>query len=109
MDNPNNPPCLWCAHPFGPRRGGSPQRFCCAAHRIAFWSALRRWAERAVARGALTVDHIRSGDPAACTLLPGAISPEPISAPEKRAPVSPAASPEETQNLLDDFLIATLE
>jgi hypothetical protein len=43
--------CAWCDRPFPARRGGSPQRFCCAAHRIAFWSALRSWAERAVAAG----------------------------------------------------------
>ena len=43
--------CLWCGHPFQARRGGSPKRFCSPAHRIAFWSALRRWAERAVAAG----------------------------------------------------------
>src|SRR6516165_4223615 len=42
------PGCLWCKRPFRARRGGSPKRFCCAAHRIAFWSAARRWAERAV-------------------------------------------------------------
>jgi hypothetical protein len=67
--------CLWCGRPFPARRGGSPQRFCCSAHRMAFWSALRRWAERAVAAGVLSLDRIRKGDPEACTLLAGAISP----------------------------------
>jgi len=52
--------CLWCGHPFQARRGGSPKRFCSAAHRIAFWSALRRWAELAVASGALTARGDRS-------------------------------------------------
>jgi hypothetical protein len=37
-----------------------------------FWSALRRWGERAVAAGFLTIDAIKdvikNGDPAACTL-----------------------------------------
>jgi hypothetical protein len=42
-----------------------------------FWSALRRWGERAVAVGILTIADIRNGDPAACTVLPGAISPAP--------------------------------
>ena len=42
-----------------------------------FWSALRRWGERAVAAGILTIADIRRGDPAACTLLPGATSPAP--------------------------------
>jgi hypothetical protein len=76
---------------------------------MAFWSALRRWAERAVAAGTLTVDHIRSSDPAACTLLPGAISPAPISEPQKAAAVEPAERPDEAGELLDDFLIALLE
>jgi hypothetical protein len=44
--------CLWCERPFRAHRGGSPKRFCCGAHRMAFWSSLLRWAERAVAAGA---------------------------------------------------------
>ena len=84
--------CLWCGHPFQARRGGSPKRFCSAAHRVSFWSALRRWAARAVAAGALTVDQIRSGDPAACTLVASGSSPALVSEPRKRAPVAPAAA-----------------
>ena len=62
--------CLWCNRNFPPRAraGGSPQRFCCAAHRTAFWSALRRWGERAVAAGVLSIDQIRKGSVSACTL-----------------------------------------
>ena len=52
MTHPSDSACLWCGHPFRARRTGSPKRFCSAAHRIEFWSALRRWAERAVAAGA---------------------------------------------------------
>jgi hypothetical protein len=103
------PVCVWCGRPLSARRGGSPKRFCSAAHRIAFWSALRRWAERAVAAGALTIANIRSGDPTACTLLPGAISPAPIPEAQKLASVAPAESADETAELLDDFLIALLE
>jgi hypothetical protein len=87
---PSDQACLWCGRPFQARRGGSPKRFCSAAHRIAFWSALRGWAERAVAAGFLTIDHIRSGDPAACTLLSGASSPAPVHEPQKSALVVPA-------------------
>ena len=76
---------------------------------MAFWSALRRWGERAVATGVLTIADIRNGDVAACTLLPGAISPAPISPAEKPAPGVPAESPDEAAELLDDFLIALLE
>src|SRR5215472_8915515 len=44
--------CLWCGCSCTSRRsGGSPQRFCPGAHRAEFWSALRRWGERAVAAG----------------------------------------------------------
>jgi hypothetical protein len=60
------PGCLWCKRPFRARRGGSPKRFCCAAHRIAFWSAARRWAERAVVSGLLSVDDIRNDPTEAC-------------------------------------------
>ena len=67
--------CLWCKRPFRARRGGSPKRFCCAAHRIAFWSAARRWAERAVVSGLLSVDDIRNHATEACTLLLGAEPP----------------------------------
>jgi hypothetical protein len=63
--------CLWCQKQFEPRRGGSPQRFCRSSCRMAFWSALRRWGERAVAAGVLSLDQIRNGAAEACTLLPG--------------------------------------
>lgn len=46
-----------------------------AKHRSLFWSALRRWGERAAAAGFLTVADIRNGDPVACTLPAAAISP----------------------------------
>ncbi len=67
----------WCERPFRARRGGSPQRFCGSKCRATFWSALRRWGERAVAAGILTIAEIRNGDPTACTVLQGAISPAP--------------------------------
>jgi hypothetical protein len=44
-----------------------------------FWSALRRWGERAVGTGILTIADIRNGDPVACTLLRGTISHTPES------------------------------
>ena len=64
-----NATCLWCDRAFLPRRGGSRQQFCSARHRAEFHSAARRFAERAVAAGILTVADIRNGAPAACTLL----------------------------------------
>jgi hypothetical protein len=58
---------------------GAPRRVPAALllHRSLFWSALRRWGERAVAAGILTVTDIRNGDAAACTLLGAPISPPP--------------------------------
>jgi hypothetical protein len=57
-----------------------------------FWSALRRWGERALAAGFLTIDAIKNRDSAACTLLPAAFSISPIpEVPEQRAmPQAPA-------------------
>jgi hypothetical protein len=48
--------------------GCSPQRFCRARCRTAFWSALRRWGKQAIATGVLTVIDLRNGATAACTL-----------------------------------------
>jgi len=85
--------CQWCEGPFRARRGGSPQRFCSSKCRSAFWTALRRWGERAVAAGLLRLDQIREGAPEACMLLPGGEAP----APALRHPVrqsAPAVPPE---------------
>jgi hypothetical protein len=80
---------------------------------MAFWSALRRWGERAVSAGALAIADIRNGigngDGTACTLLAGAVSPAPVPEPRKPAPVAPAERPDEVVELLDDFLIALLD
>src|SRR5438132_8224990 len=51
--------CLWCTRPFTPRRGGKVQRFCCPDHRVAFHCAARRWTERAVMVGLLSVAELR--------------------------------------------------
>jgi hypothetical protein len=100
--------CLWCERPFPARRGGSPQRFCTARCRTAFWTAMRRWGERAVSAGVLTVDHIRSSDPAACTLLPGAVSPSAIPRSQDAAPVASADSADEAAAELFHDLLVTL-
>jgi hypothetical protein len=63
-----------------------------------FWSALRRWGERAVAAGILTIPDIKNGHPA---IAATGTSEKPLPAPAHAAP--PAAE------LLDDFLIALLE
>ena len=101
--------CLWCGRSFTARRGGSPQRFCRARCRTAFWSALRRWAERAVASGALTIDHIRNADPAACMLVPDDISSAPAPLGQKTAPQAASEERGLTAGLLDNLLIALFE
>jgi hypothetical protein len=66
--------CSWCDRPFRVRRtGGTPKKFCSPAHRNAFHTAARKWAEKAVADGRITLDDLKHA-PAACTLLPAAIS-----------------------------------
>jgi hypothetical protein len=59
--------------------------------------------------GVLTVADIRHGDPAACTLLPGAVSPVPVDPARKPVPVAPAESPDEGAELLCDLVIALLD
>jgi hypothetical protein len=80
--------CLWCAAPVTLRRGGSPRKFCNARCRHEFHNCARRWAEAAVAAGALSVDVLKNGDPAAYTLLPRATS---VVTPQHLGPVSPRA------------------
>src|ERR1700686_3210694 len=53
--------CLWCGRAFRRRTtGGSAQRFCCLAHRKAFWTAARRWTMRAIETGLLSVDCLKA-------------------------------------------------
>jgi hypothetical protein len=55
------PHCLWCGREFTRRAtGGSAQRFCCLAHRKAFWTAARRWTMRAIEAGLLSVDCLKT-------------------------------------------------
>ena len=89
--------CRWCGRACRLRRGGSPRVFCGPACRTAYHTAARRWAERAVASGVLTITDIRKGRLAACTLLTGAVSPAPIDAPRNPAPV---ASPERPAHIV---------
>jgi hypothetical protein len=100
--------CRWCGRAFMPRRGGSAGKFCCARHRTLFWTACRKWAERAVSLRLLSVADLNA-DPAACTLLTGVISPAPILEVAEPGPLVQVTSPEEAADLLDNFLIALLD
>ncbi len=70
--------CLWCGRVFAPRRGGSPQRFCSPEHRTRFWGAARQWAEHAVTAGMLTINDLKNGPGAACTLVARVEQPSPL-------------------------------
>jgi hypothetical protein len=78
--------CLWCTAPYSLRRGGSPRKFCSTRCRHKFHSCARRWAEAAIDLGILTIDDIRSGDPAACTLRLEAASRAPVAEPPWQDP-----------------------
>jgi hypothetical protein len=97
--------CLWCGKRFTPRRdGGKRQVFCRTACRRAFDAAGRRWVAEALAGGTLTLDSLRNGAAATRALLPGVISPVPVSEPQKPAPVAPAERPGEAAELLHALL-----
>ena len=94
--------CLWCDRAFTPRAtGGSPTKFCSAAHRKAYHSAVRHRVEAEIVGGRLTVAQIRNG--AACTLATAAASPAQGSAIEDPTPVAQAERPE-AEELLSDLL-----
>jgi hypothetical protein len=78
---------------------------------MAFWSALRRWGERALASGRLSLDQIKNGVHASGTPVRGAISPAPIPEPRKpaSASVAPAERPGEAARLLDELFAVTSE
>jgi hypothetical protein len=89
--------CLLCDRPFQPRRtGGTPKKFCCPAHRNAFHTAARKWAEKAVADGRITLDDLKR-DPAACTLLLTASSLSPVPLAFREGAVPQALADEATQ------------
>ena|SRR6516165_10699462 len=98
--------CPWCKAPFRPRRGGSPQRFCGSKCRTEFWIALRRWGERAISVGILTIADIKNDDPAACTLLCDPVLPSSQAEPteQRSVPVTPSeryyTSQEELEQLM---------
>ena len=53
--------CVWCGQPFKPRRtGGSPQRFCLPAHRRAFDMAARRYVDRLIAAGRVSIADLHA-------------------------------------------------
>jgi hypothetical protein len=82
---------MWCGCSFSPRRGGSEQRFCGSGHRHEFHSAARRYVDRAVATGILTVAEIQNGPAEPCALLSGSNSASPAPGQAKDAMAPPGA------------------
>ena len=99
--------CLWCGRNFTPRTtGGHAQRFCRLPCRRAYDAAGRRFVAEAIACGLLSLDQIRNGAAATRALLPGAISPAPITPPHpvhSAAPVAPPERCDDAADLLDEF------
>ena len=99
--------CGWCEKGFTPRRdGGKRQVFCRPACRRAFDAAGRRFVAEAITCGLLSLDQIRNGAAATRALLPGAISPAPITPPHpvhSAAPVAPPERCDDAADRLDEF------
>lgn len=76
LARPSKSECLWCGRTFAPGRSGSPKRFCGAGHRGAFHTAARRFAERAIAAGTVSISALKGGDLQACTPVEDAASAE---------------------------------
>ena len=55
------PTCPWCGRRFEPKTvGAHRKRFCSATCKDRYHAALRKWAERAVANGQLSVADLKS-------------------------------------------------
>jgi hypothetical protein len=99
--------CAWCERAFTPRAsGGHAQRFCRSACRRAFDAAGRRWVADAISGGMLTVELLRGTASGTRALLPGVISPVPVS--ERRKPASAPEAPAERLDEDADLLLYAL-
>ncbi len=59
--------CLWCAGPFPAKRVGAHQKkFCSVPCKNRYHSAARRWVQRAITGGQLSVHDLKALD-ASCT------------------------------------------
>ena len=65
--------CFWCGTKFSAKTvGANPKRFCSALCKNRFHTAARRWVERALADGRLSLNEL--GAPSAsCTTVGGAL------------------------------------
>jgi hypothetical protein len=83
--------------------------FCTSGCRTAFHSACRRWTERAIASGLLTLLELRNGDPAACTLLWGRIPGVEVSEHGSPAASAPAARPGDSRITSGEAITVALD
>jgi hypothetical protein len=83
--------CLWCGRSVEPRTdGGRPRRFCLPQHRMAYYSAARRFVDQAVRQGRLSVAELHAPQ-STCTLIPVAISGVPATGVAKTDRNAPSA------------------
>ena len=55
------PRCLWCAKQFPPRTvGGHEKKFCSGDCKNSSHSGLRRWAQRAIDLGQVSISDLKS-------------------------------------------------
>jgi hypothetical protein len=61
MNTADRPLCWWCekAIPMRQRRRGSPKRFCCLAHRLAYGTASRRLVDDYLERGLISLAEVK--------------------------------------------------
>jgi hypothetical protein len=52
--------CVWCSKSFSARSAGKPQQFCCAAHRRAFWEAIRAYGAWLFQTGQMTLTDLKA-------------------------------------------------
>ena len=79
--------CSWCNRPFQLRQsGGHAQRFCSPRCRLAFHTAVRGWALKAIEAGVLSIDDIKKGVQPTCAL------PQTMLAPAVMEACSPVAA-----------------
>jgi hypothetical protein len=80
--------CLWCNMRFHLHGRGGKRQFCSTSCRIAFHSACRMWAVRAVLDGRLGLDAVRNASRKPCTPVPVAPTRPPLVEDPERAPAA---------------------
>ena len=70
----NTAKCQWCGEPFPARKvGAHDKKFCSAACKNRYHTASRKWVQRALALGLLSVADLKAAQPS-CTTRESAAS-----------------------------------